>query len=100
MAADKRSHALQERWLHRKHASMQNITDSTFYLDTEGLELAVAVDPHELPDFNIAEQLFNRYLDTIHSSFPLMPANYEDQIRRFLRSMKAHRPFSVPDKWR
>ncbi|CAO2653872.1 Nn.00g106050.m01.CDS01 [Neocucurbitaria sp. VM-36] len=99
-AANQRSDALHERRQHEKQGSMRNVTDATFYLDSDSIEVDIAVDPYEIPDPEIAEQLFNCYVRTVHSSFPLLPQNYEDQFRRYLNSVRQARPFQVPEKWR
>jgi hypothetical protein len=52
--------------------SMRHITDSTFYLDNEELDLDMVVDPNEDPPPDVAERLFGCYFDTVHSSFPLV----------------------------
>lgn len=99
-AADLRADALHQRRRYGKQSSMHHMTDTSFYLDSENIEVDIAVDPHEIPDPVVAEELFNCYLETVHTSFPLMPASFEDQFRRYISSVKDGRPFSVPDKWR
>jgi hypothetical protein len=99
-AINERFTALHERRQNATPGSMQHITDATFYLDSDDIEIDIAVDPYELPDPEVAEQLFNCYLDTVHSTFPLMPANFEDQFRRYIRSLKQTREYNIPDKWR
>jgi hypothetical protein len=79
---------------------MHHITDATFYLDSDEIEIDIAVDPYEIPDPELAEKLFNCYIDTVHSTFPLMPANFEDQFRRYIHSVKQNRPYQIPLKWR
>jgi hypothetical protein len=79
---------------------MQHITDATFYLDSDDIQIDIAVDPYELPEWDVAEKLFDCYLNTVHSTFPLMPTNFEDQFRRYIRTLSLGRPYFVPDKWR
>ena len=71
-----RSDALRERRIHAKQTlqegSMQHTTDSSFYLDSSNIDIDVVVDPYEVPDPETAEHLFNCYLETVHSSFPLV----------------------------
>lgn len=74
--------------------------DATFYLDSDNIEVDIAVDPYDMPDPDTAELLFDCYLDTVHSTFPLVPTNFEDQFRRYIKSMKLNRAFQTPDKWR
>jgi hypothetical protein len=99
-AINERSAALHERRQNATPGSMRHITDATFYLDSDDIEIDIAVDPYELPDSEVAELLFNCYLDTVHGTFPLMPANFEDQFRRYIRTLKQNRAYNVPDKWR
>lgn len=103
-ATQKRWDALHERMNNPMHdsrkGSMKNVTDATFYLDSDSLEVDIVVDPYELPDPEIAEQFFNCYLEKVHCSFPLLSVSFEDQFRRFLESVRQNRPFQIPDKWR
>ncbi|KAL6157198.1 hypothetical protein ACJQWK_06830 [Exserohilum turcicum] len=99
-AVNERVEALHERRRNNKQGSMQHTTDATFYLDSEDIEIDIAVDPYEMPDPEVAENLFNCYLDTVHSTFPLMPANFEIQFRRYIQSAKHQSPYEIPQKWR
>ncbi|KAH9861477.1 hypothetical protein J1614_011224 [Plenodomus biglobosus] len=99
-AADERAKALHERRRNETPGSMVHATDATFYLDSDDIEVDVVVDPYEMPDWIIAERLFDCYLSTVHSTFPLMPANFEDQFRRYIRSIKNAQAFLVLDSWR
>ncbi|KAF1849131.1 uncharacterized protein K460DRAFT_280163 [Cucurbitaria berberidis CBS 394.84] len=99
-AANQRSDALHERRQNATQGSMRYITDATFYLDSDDIEVDIAVDPYEVPDPETAEHLFNCYMRTVHSSFPLLPTNFEDQFRRYLDSLRLNRPFQIPEKWR
>jgi hypothetical protein len=99
-AIDERSDALHERRQHARPGSMHHITDATFYLDSDDIEIDIAVDPRETPSPDIAEKLFSCYMDTVHGTFPLMPANFEDQFRRYIQASRHGHPFSIPDKWR
>ncbi|KAF1945611.1 hypothetical protein EJ02DRAFT_451329 [Clathrospora elynae] len=99
-AANERSDALHERRQNARPGSMQHITDATFYLDSDNIEIDIAVDPYEMPHPDVAEQLFNCYIDTVHGTFPLMPTNFEDQFRRYIHTIRQNRVYNVPDKWR
>lgn len=79
---------------------IRHVTDATFYLDSENIELDVVVNPYELPDPDIAEQLLDCYMDTVHSTFSIVPRSFEDQVRRFISSLRQSRAFQVPDRWR
>jgi hypothetical protein len=76
-AVGERSDALHQRRDDAKHndrqGSMKHITDSTFYLDSESLDINdILVDPLDVPEPDHAERLFNCYMETVHSSFPLV----------------------------
>ncbi|KZM20197.1 DNA binding [Ascochyta rabiei] len=98
-AAEERSEALHQR-RERSYTSTRHITDATFYLDSDSIELDIIVNPYELPTPGIAEHLLNCYMSTVHSSFPILPSSFEDQVRRFIESLMENRPFQVPDRWR
>ena len=42
-----------------------NVVDSTFYLDSDNLELDILVDPDELPSDDMTELLFKTYIFTV-----------------------------------
>lgn len=98
-AVNQRSDALHER-RQENHTAVRHVTDATFYLDSDNIELDIVVNPYELPDPDIAERLLDCYLSTVHSSFPILPQSFEDQVRRFIGSMKQNKAFQVPDRWR
>lgn len=98
-AVNERSEALHQR-RHESNSSTRHVTDATFYLDSDTIELDIAVNPYELPDPEIAEQLLECYMSTVHSSFPIVPPSFDDQVRRFIRSLKQNKAFQVPDRWR
>ncbi|KAE8837832.1 hypothetical protein PTNB73_04160 [Pyrenophora teres f. teres] len=99
-AINERSEALHERRQNSMPGSMHHVTDATFYLDSDDIEIDIAVDPYEMPNSDIAEKLFNCYIDTVHGTFPLMPANFEDQFSRYIQSIRNQHPYHVPPKWR
>jgi hypothetical protein len=51
---------------------IRHVTDSTFYLDSDELNVDVIVDCYEDPEPDVAERLFGCYYDTVHPSFPLV----------------------------
>ncbi|KAI4947324.1 hypothetical protein J4E91_006676 [Alternaria rosae] len=99
-AIDERSEALHERRQNARPGSMQHITDASFYLDGDDIEVDIAVDPDEIPGPDIAEKLFDCYMGTVHGTFPLMPNNFEDQFRRYIQSLRYGRPYTIPPPWR
>ncbi|KAF2844188.1 hypothetical protein T440DRAFT_484375 [Plenodomus tracheiphilus IPT5] len=103
-AAEQRAEALHERRQHATPGSLDHVsvsvTDVTFYLDSDDLQVDIAVDPYEIPEPHIAERLFDCYMETVHSTFPLIPANFEDQFRQYITSIKNARALRIPDQWR
>lgn len=99
-ADNARSKALHQRREEGGFAPIRHVTDATFYLDSDNIELDIVVNPYELPDPEIAEQLLHCYMSTVHSTFPIVPRTFEDQVRRFISSLKQNRAFQVPDRWR
>ncbi|KAF3048640.1 hypothetical protein E8E11_007367 [Didymella keratinophila] len=99
-ANDARSKALHQRREEGGSVPIRHVTDASFYLDSDNIELDIVVNPYELPDPDIAEQLVVCYMSTIHSTFPVLPRSFEDQARRFIASLRQNRAFHVPDRWR
>ncbi|KAF2625798.1 hypothetical protein BU25DRAFT_345214 [Macroventuria anomochaeta] len=99
-AIDERSKALHQRRQEGDSAPIRHVTDATFYLDSDNIELDIIINPYELPEPEIAEQLLHCYMSTVHSSFPIVPSSFVDQIRRFIVSLQQNRAFKVPDRWR
>lgn len=99
-ADDERSKALHQRRDQGGSVPIRHVTDATFYLDSENIELDVVVNPYELPDPDIAEQLLDCYMSTVHSTFSIVPQSFDDQVRRFISSLRQDRAFRVPDRWR
>lgn len=60
-----------------RQGSMRYVTDSSFYLDDASIDVEIVVDPHELPDTDTAEKLFNCYMTTVHQAFPLVRQFYD-----------------------
>jgi len=46
--------------------------DTTFYLDSDGIDIDILVDPNADLDPDVAERLFNCYFETVHPSSPLV----------------------------
>lgn len=97
---DERARALHQRRQEAGTAPIQHVTDATFYLDSDNLDLDVVVNSYELPDVELAEKLLDCYMSTIHSSFPVVPQNFDTQARKFTSSLRQNKAFRVPDRWR
>lgn len=82
-----------------KSGSILHVSDSTFYLDTDDLDVDIVVDPYELPPPRRAAKLFDCYMQTVHTSFPILPVGFEDQFRKYIESLERNRPYQVPKSW-
>ncbi|KIW73231.1 hypothetical protein PV04_01365 [Phialophora macrospora] len=72
------------------------IQDSSYHMDDMSIFTYDAVDPYELPTPEIADHLFNAYMQRVHSSFPFVGRiNLTSQFRRVM-SGTVQRP---PEKW-
>ncbi|CAI6309904.1 unnamed protein product [Periconia digitata] len=96
----RRSEALHER---RRQSHQQTVrpetTETSFYLDTDGLELNATVNPYQLPPYDVAEKLFDFYMRTVYKSFPITPSTFPSQFKKFFEAIRSERAFQVPDKW-
>ena len=73
-----------------------HIQDSSYHMDDVSIFTYEAVDPYELPPPEVANHLFNAYMQRVHPSFPFIGRlNLTNQFRRFI-SGTVHRP---PEKW-
>ncbi|PVH92244.1 hypothetical protein DM02DRAFT_733804 [Periconia macrospinosa] len=79
---------------------VSHVSDSSFYLDGDDFEVDVVVDPYELPLPEIAEVLFNFYMQTVHTSFPVLPKTFTVQFYKYNESVKQGRPYQLPESWR
>ncbi|KAF2703841.1 hypothetical protein K504DRAFT_507750 [Pleomassaria siparia CBS 279.74] len=98
-AKNKRISAMHERRKSTKQGNIQHVADSSFYLDSDSLEVETMLDPYELPDPDMAERLFGCYMETVHAWFPILPDSFEDQFYRYVDSMKRQQRYQVPEKW-
>jgi hypothetical protein len=108
-------------WQGSRQGSSEHVTDTSFYLDSSDIAADFFVNPYEIPNPETAEQLFNCYINTVHSSFPLVrvninvlyargiltsyvtvqvPAGFKDQFRRYIESVRHDQAFDVSDRWR
>ena len=80
-------------------SSVFHVLDSSVYLDGDDLDVNIMVDPYELPPPETAEKLFNCYMQTAHSSSPVLPKVFEEQFRSYNDCVKRKRPSQVPKIW-
>jgi hypothetical protein len=72
------------------------IQDSSYHMDDNSIFTYDAVDPYEMPTPDMANHLFDAYMQRIHSSFPFVGRlNLTSQFHRFI-SGQIQRP---PEKW-
>jgi hypothetical protein len=76
-----------------------HVADSTFYLDDQPFDMDIAVDASFLPPWHVAQKLFDCYMGTIHTSFPIVPKEFEKQFHHYINSIKRKHPVSTSDKW-
>ena len=76
-----------------------HVTDSTFYLDSDDLEVDFLVDQYDMPPLDTARRLFNTYMETVHRAFPIISHAFEEHFYTYCESLRQSRPFQVPDKW-
>lgn len=79
--------------------SILHISNSTFYLDGNDLEIDIMVDPYELPPPKTVEMLFDCYMQTVHTSFPIVPMGFQEQFCSYIESVKRSRPYQVSKSW-
>jgi hypothetical protein len=82
-----------------KAGSIPHVSDSTFYLDGDDLDVDIMVDPYELPPPETAGKLFDCYMQTVHSSFPIVPEVFKKQFRNYSDSVKQDRLYQAPEHW-
>jgi hypothetical protein len=87
--------------MHKRRNSENNlhVADSSFYLDSDSIDVEAMVDPFELPPSETAERLFACYLETVDSWFPILPQSFEGEFRSYYESVNLQRRFQVPEKW-
>ncbi|KAJ8109116.1 hypothetical protein OPT61_g7693 [Boeremia exigua] len=88
---------------HSKQTSTESlgnyITDASFYLDGSHIATDTFIDPYEMPDRSTAEKLFGCYMETVHSSFPLVPASFEVQFRGHMIFVKDNQAWNICGRW-
>lgn len=70
-------------------------TDTKSWLGDLDVDVDELVHPYDLPSFEKATQLLRIYLTTIHDWLPILPASFQDQVRRYYEH-----PVPVPHKWK
>ncbi|KAF2653038.1 hypothetical protein K491DRAFT_718355 [Lophiostoma macrostomum CBS 122681] len=76
-----------------------HVTEATFYLDEEDLNLDIGVNPKDLPAMPIAEKLISYYFQTVHTSFPVIAESFRSQLNNYLTSVSRGVSVQPPTKW-
>lgn len=78
-------------------AGMTPINESTYHCDDLTILIPDRVDPNEVPPRQIADALFQIYLDTVHPSFPIIgKLNFINQYQKFLEAPN----IDTGDRWK
>ncbi|EDU41093.1 conserved hypothetical protein [Pyrenophora tritici-repentis Pt-1C-BFP] len=72
---------------------------TNYYLDDDGIKLADCGNPFELPPEHTAGLLFHCFSTTVHTSFPLLPATLESQLRQYYDLVRHGQAIHCPEKW-
>lgn len=86
--------------LHHGHATIDDdaylisAPGATTYVKVPASELNYQLDPYEVPPYEVASRLLRHYMKTVHKWLPILPLDFENQIRIFYET-----PHAVPDNW-
>jgi hypothetical protein len=85
--------------LHTRESAPQ-LEETDFYLDRRGFHLMKTENPFHLPDQDLAMLLFQCYYRTVHMTFPIVPSDFEGQLRIYYNSIRSgHTSTMFPQKW-
>lgn len=63
--------------------------DASFYLQNHNVEVDDQMDIHHLPPYELALELVQRYLKQIHEWLPIIPQDFENQVRIYYAESQA-----------
>lgn len=72
---------------------------TNYYLDDDGIKLADCGNPFELPPEHTAGLLFHCFSRTVQTSFPLLPATLEGQLKQYYNLVRNGQAIHCPEKW-
>jgi hypothetical protein len=75
------------------------LSDANYYLDNIGIQLLKQDNPFHLPTEHHATVLFQCYFRTVHTMFPFVPTEFEDQLQLYYRSMRSGQSVAFSQKW-
>ncbi|KAF7671197.1 hypothetical protein GT037_010758 [Alternaria burnsii] len=85
---------------HQQQKSKIPTSISTFYLDNEGIEIDYAVEPYKLPTIEVAQRLIQRYMHTVHDTFPVLSQEtFINQVRGYYASVTQGTPCDMSETW-
>jgi hypothetical protein len=73
--------------------------ETNFYLDHDGIQLLNSDNAFHLPLETLATVLARCYFQTIQTTFPIIPSDFEDQLQIYHNSMQSGRPVMLPESW-
>jgi hypothetical protein len=98
-AVEHRADAAHARQKSSQSGNILHVSNTIFYLDSDDLKADVLVDPYELPPPENAEKLVDCYMQTMHTSFPILPDEFDKQFRVYNESVKRNESYQMPKEW-
>jgi hypothetical protein len=95
-------------WLHGLKLRLQqrgrseqtsSLGDASYYLDNLGVRFLCQENPFHLPNERQATVLFQCYFRTVHTTFPFVPPEVEDQLQLYYRSIRDGQSVAFPQRW-
>ncbi|KAF1924635.1 uncharacterized protein M421DRAFT_71819, partial [Didymella exigua CBS 183.55] len=78
----------------------EQISAYSFWIDNENVDIDFFVDPHDLPQLDIAERLLSCYMSKVHDSFPILPRKtFGDQFRKYFTALGNGNAPRLCPKW-
>lgn len=78
----------------------EQISSYSFWADSENVDIDFFVDPHDLPQLDVAERLLGLYMSKVHDSFPILPRKtFEDQFRKYFAALANGNAPRLSPKW-
>jgi hypothetical protein len=72
----------------------------SYYLDDEKVRSDFIADPMDLPPFEIAKELLKKYMETVHSTYPLVAKDaFVNRFHAYYASIARGQPYQLPPKW-
>ncbi|KAF1911386.1 fungal-specific transcription factor domain-containing protein [Ampelomyces quisqualis] len=75
------------------------LNDTNFYLDDKVIQLPHGDNPFHLPSANLATVLFRGYFRTVHTTFPIVSADVEDDLQIYYDTVQSTPDVAYPHHW-